>query len=176
MKYVLVYAHNTDTHITHKHTHTHLNLIKTARFESHVHQSEGAKAEPPTAQAPATVSGEDSSNHQGSVDFPGQNNSDCQSNQVAPLHFRSLQRMVNSVFPIDVTLDQIREKYNTLLPLSAEAQQELQWWYEEVMLHNEAPIQPPTPDWRIETDALNWGGVQAVRESRQEGCGTSRNS
>jgi len=76
----------------------------------------------------------------------------------APLHYRALQRMINSVVPLDSPLPARASKFNTILQLTEDSKKELSWWISlDRSLIMTAPLLPRTPDMIIESDASNTG-------------------
>ena len=53
--------------------------------------------------------------------FIGKASASSRAIQIAPLHFRALQQMVNSVVPFFQSQDEVQTKYSTVLPWTAEA-------------------------------------------------------
>ena len=47
---------------------------------------------------------------------------------LAPLHYRALQMLMNSVMPLDYTQEEIARKYNTTLTLIPACKEDLSWW------------------------------------------------
>ena len=76
----------------------------------------------------------------------------------APLYYRALQRMINSVVPIDQPLPARASKFNTTLHLTIDAEKELSWWISlDRSLMMTAPLLPRTLDMIIESNASNTG-------------------
>ncbi|CAH1242857.1 TNKS2 [Branchiostoma lanceolatum] len=72
----------------------------------------------------------------------------------APLHFRSLQRLLITVLRVT------RGNWEFLVPLTEAARADLRWWRDQLSNHNSRPILLPTADMVVETDAskIGWGG------------------
>ena len=83
----------------------------------------------------------------------------------APLHFRALQFLINSVSlgsHLMETAD-VAKKFNTNLALAIEAKGSLNWWCAlDRKVQMQSPIQPRVPTMTIELDASNmgWGARQ----------------
>ena len=81
----------------------------------------------------------------------------------APLHYRALQRMINSVASPQETLRNMVTKFNTKLRLTKEAETDLQWWVSlDRKIRLQAPLLPRTPNMIIKSDAstTGWGAHQ----------------
>ena len=88
----------------------------------------------------------------------------------APLHYRALQRMINSVVPIDQPLPARVSKFNTTLHLTTDTEKELSWWISlDRSLMMTAPLLPCTPDMIIESNASDMGWGARHREIRTGG-------
>ena len=85
--------------------------------------------------------------------------------QIAPLHYRALQRMVNTVIPFFQSQEEIQRKYSTVLSLTAGAQEDLTWWTNQAAKSCIAPI----PTLMIESDASNMGWGTACQNERTGG-------
>ena len=76
----------------------------------------------------------------------------------ASLHYRGIQALMNSVLPETEDNSGLTSRFNVKLPLSVEAQQDLQWW---VSLNQttllQAPLLPRIPNMTITSDASNTG-------------------
>ncbi len=101
--------------------------------------------------------------------FIGKASASSRAIRLAPLHYRALQKMVNSVVPYHHSEEEIRKKYSMLLPLTLEAQEDLQWWSNQAGKFNAAPIQPPVPTLIIESDASKRGWGAACQGTRTGG-------
>ena len=86
----------------------------------------------------------------------------------APLHYRALQRMVNSVISESQTQPDLRQKLNVQVHLTKEAREELTWWTSLGRTEIESPLCPRTPHLTIESDASNigWGAHQGDLTTR----------
>ena len=93
--------------------------------------------------------------------FIGKASASSRAIQIAPLHYRALQRMVNAVIPFLQSQEEIQRKYSTVLSLTASAQEDLEWWINQAAKSCIAPIPPRIPALVIESDASNmgWGAV-----------------
>ena len=80
---------------------------------------------------------------------------------LAPLHYRALQMLMNSVLPLNYTQEEISIKYETVVSLTPASRADLEWWitFENVPLG--APVCPPDPTIIVHSDASNkgWGAV-----------------
>ena len=83
----------------------------------------------------------------------------------APLHYRALQRMVNSVIPADQYHLDMTQKYCVRLSWTREAKADLCWWKSFATV--EAPIVPRTPHIVINSDAstIGWGACQGDKST-----------
>ena len=82
---------------------------------------------------------------------------------LAPLHFRHLQNCLIQ----QVTRN--RGSYDGLVTLSPLAQQELQWWISNIHRVNGSPIQPPTAELTITSDASKQGWGATFNQLRTRG-------
>ncbi|KAI8499790.1 Phosphatidylinositide phosphatase SAC2 [Branchiostoma belcheri] len=73
---------------------------------------------------------------------------------LAPLHFRSLQRLLSTVLRVT------RGHWEQLVPLTESARADLRWWTDHLPRHNSRPILSPAAVIVVETDAstAGWGG------------------
>ena len=85
----------------------------------------------------------------------------------APLHFRALQFLMNSVTPEGHSVDSVEaskcEKFSTNLTLTKESRNDLNWWCAlDRKVPMQSPLQPRIPTMTIESDASNtgWGARQ----------------
>jgi len=77
----------------------------------------------------------------------------------APLHYRALQFLMNSVHPTEDDLqERVTTKFNTVVQLNLTS---LQWWISLDRKSLSTPITLPAPSVTIESDASNkgWGAV-----------------
>ena len=78
----------------------------------------------------------------------------------APLHFRALQFLINSV-PLEnhhMGTENIAQKFRTNLTLTKEAKDNLKWWCAlDRKVRMQSPLQPRVPTMTIESDASNMG-------------------
>ena len=79
----------------------------------------------------------------------------------APLHYRALQFLMNSVAPVDYTQEGTADKFNTIVQLDPESKTDLAWWGSPDRKDISTPVVPPPPSVTIESDASNkgWGAV-----------------
>ena len=79
----------------------------------------------------------------------------------APLHYRALQFLMNSVDPVDYTQEGTVDKFNTIVQLDPESKTDLVWWSSLNRKDISTPVVPPAPSVTIESDASNkgWGAV-----------------
>ena len=81
----------------------------------------------------------------------------------APLHYRAIQAMINSVSGVDHSLASRISRFNVNLQLTAQAMKDLQWWMTldrgSLMV---STLLPQTPDLIIKSDTSNigWGACQ----------------
>jgi len=81
----------------------------------------------------------------------------------APLHYRALQFLINSVVPPENQAEHATVKFNTNLNLTKEAENDLTWWISlDHKIPMQSPILPRAPSMTIESDASNkgWGAHQ----------------
>ena len=97
--------------------------------------------------------------------FIGKTSASVREIQVAPLHNRALQRLMN--------IDQSPsvEKFSTRVQLLPEAKADLMLWSELSPQSNGAPMIPAPASLVIESDASNMGGEPQMATARQAGCG-----
>ena len=88
----------------------------------------------------------------------------------APLHYRGIQALMNSVHPETEANSGLTSRFNVKLPLSVEVQQDLQWW---VSLNQTAPLQAPLlpqiPNMTITSDASNTGWGACLGDTTTRG-------
>ena len=72
--------------------------------------------------------------------FVGKTTASCKAIWQAPLHYRGIQALMNSVSPEAEDNPALTGRFNIRLPLSEEAQQDLLWW---VSLDRTVPLQAP---------------------------------
>ena len=87
----------------------------------------------------------------------------------APLHYRALQLLINSVAPTSQCQQEGAEaKFNTNLRLTREAKMDLTWWSSlDRKIPWQSPLHPRIPSMTIESDASNmgWGGRQGKHQT-----------
>ena len=73
----------------------------------------------------------------------------------APLHYRGLQELKPQILN--------KEVYDSFLPLSEGAKEDLRWWNDNLSLVNGQPLLRQHPSLQIESDAslMGWGAVCA---------------
>ena len=101
--------------------------------------------------------------------FIGKASASSRAIQIAPLHYRALQRMVNAVIPFLQSQEEIQRKYSTVLSLTAGAQEDLEWWSNQAAKSCITPIPPRIPALVIESDASNMGWGAACQNERTKG-------
>ena len=95
--------------------------------------------------------------------FLGQASASVKAIWQAPLHYRALQFMMNSVAPLDHRLIARMTKFSVRLNLTEEAKTDLSWWTSQdrhsMMVSS---LLPPVPAMTIQSDASNtgWGACQ----------------
>ena len=79
----------------------------------------------------------------------------------APLHYRALQRLMNSVTPSAPCHSEMTAKFSTHVQLSAKARADLTWWAELTLEEMGTTILPQTPALVLESDTSNlgWGAT-----------------
>ena len=85
--------------------------------------------------------------------------------RVAPLHYRSLQRLRTR------TLHHHHMDYDYQTPLSTEAISDLSWWVTELDAKVSRPILPPVASLNLETDASTQGWGTLCQETSQRAGG-----
>ena len=77
----------------------------------------------------------------------------------APLHYRALQFLINSVVPTDQSQQEGSDaKFNTNLRLTKEAKADLMWWSSlDRKIPWQSPLYPKLPSMTIESDTSNMG-------------------
>ena len=87
----------------------------------------------------------------------------------APLHYRALQFLINSVIPTDQSPQEGSDvKFNTNLRLTREAEAHLTWWSSlDKKIPWQSPLCPKLPYLTIKSDASNmgWGAQQGERQT-----------
>jgi len=97
--------------------------------------------------------------------FVGKTSASTRAIWQAPLHFRALQFLINSVslesHPMETM--NVTNKFNTNLALTKEARDDLKWWCAlDRKVQMQSSLQPQIPTMTIESDASNlgWGARQ----------------
>ena len=81
---------------------------------------------------------------------------------LAPLHYRALQLLMNSVLPLNYTQEEISTKYETIVTLTPACKRDLEWWIDlQKVCPLGAPVCQQDPTITIHSDASNkgWGAV-----------------
>ena len=80
---------------------------------------------------------------------------------LAPLRYRALQLLMNSVLPLNYTQEEISTKYETVVTLTTATKKDLEWWIDLKKAPLGAPVYHPDPKITIHSDASNkgWGAV-----------------
>ena len=80
---------------------------------------------------------------------------------LAPLHYRALQLLMNSVLPLNYTQEEISTKYETVVTLTPASKKDLEWWIDLKKAPLGVPVYHPDPTITIHSDASNkgWGAV-----------------
>ena len=80
---------------------------------------------------------------------------------LAPLRYRAIQSLMNSVHPMGYTQEGMNLKFNTLVQLNTMSKADLLWWQSQDRKLLSNPIAPTVPSVTIESDASNmgWGAV-----------------
>jgi len=95
--------------------------------------------------------------------FVGKTSASTKAIWQAPLHYRAIQAMINSVSGVEPSLVSKVSRFNVTLQLTAQAMKDLRWWMAldrgTLMV---STLLPRTPDLIIESDASNigWGARQ----------------
>lgn len=76
---------------------------------------------------------------------------------LAPLHYRALQSLMNSVLPLNYTQEEISTKYKTIVPLTPASKADLEWWVVLEKAPLGALVCPPDPTLTVHSDASNKG-------------------
>jgi len=79
----------------------------------------------------------------------------------APLHYRALQFLMNSVHPEAQVQEGATSKFNTVVQLDLMSKADLSWWISIDRTSLSTPVALPAPSVMIESDASNkgWGAV-----------------
>ena len=87
----------------------------------------------------------------------------------APLHYRMLQ-MLRSQALLN------HQSYNTPIPWTREAYQDLEWWVDQMSSYNSRQIMPKQAEVHLESDASKkgWGHTAEPHRKGQEDCGASK--
>ena len=92
--------------------------------------------------------------------FVGKTTASCKAIWQAPLHYRGIQALMNSVSPEGEDNSALTGRFNIRLPLSEEARQDLLWWVSlDRTVPLQAPLLPRVPSMIITSDAstTGWG-------------------
>ena len=91
--------------------------------------------------------------------FAGKAIATIRASPIAPLHYRALQSLMNSVHPVGYTQKGMNAKFNTIVQLDPMSKADLLWW--QSLDRKLKPIVPTVPSVTIESDASNkgWGAV-----------------
>ena len=91
--------------------------------------------------------------------FVGKTSASTRALWQAPLHFRALQFLINSVslsHPMETA--NVAKNFSTDLTLTKEAKDNLNWWCAlDRKIQMQSPLQPRVPTMTIESDASNMG-------------------
>jgi len=91
-----------------------------------------------------------------------ESNSQNEDTPSSPLHYRAIQKLVNSVSPSILCQSEVVEKFNTHVQLSKKVRIDLTWW---AGLERGAPIPPPSPTLVLTLDAFSMGwGASNVQQ------------
>ena len=89
---------------------------------------------------------------------------------LAPLHYRALQMLMNSVLPLNYTQEEVNNE--TFLTLTTACKADLTWWVSLEQSHLGTPVCPPCPTVMVHSDASNEGwGEFSMGKRRQEVSG-----
>ena len=93
--------------------------------------------------------------------FVGKTTATMRAIPLAPLHYRALQSLMNSVLPLNYTQEEISTKYETRVPLTPASKVDLEWWVALEKAPPGALVCPPDPTLTVHSDASNkgWGAV-----------------
>ena len=91
----------------------------------------------------------------------------------APIHYRAIQFLINSVMLMDqYPQDGPETKFNAILKLTGEAENNLTWWSSlDRKIPLQSPLTPRIPIMTIESDASNmgWGARQGEQQTGGDG-------
>ena len=101
--------------------------------------------------------------------FVGKTTATTRAIPLAPLHYRALQMLMNSVLPLNYTQEEISIKYETVVSLTPASRADLEWWitFEKVPLG--ALVCPPDPTIIVHSDASNKGWGTVLNSQSQTG-------
>ena len=87
----------------------------------------------------------------------------------APLHYRMLQMLRSQALSN-------HQSYDTPIPWTREAYQDLEWWVDQMSSYNSRQIMPKQAEVNLESDASKkgWGHTAEPHKKGQEDCGTSK--
>ena len=93
--------------------------------------------------------------------FVGKTTATVRAIPAAPLHYRALQLLMNSVLPRNYTQEEIFTKYETLVSLIPASKLDLEWWIGLKKAPLGALVHHPDPTITVHSDASNkgWGAV-----------------
>jgi len=89
--------------------------------------------------------------------FIGKTTATVRALPAAPLHYRAIQKLMNSVSPSIPCQSEVNEKFSTRVHLSKEARTDLTWWAGLALEEKGAPMSPPSPTLTLASDASNMG-------------------
>ena len=93
--------------------------------------------------------------------FVGKETATMQALPTAPLHYRALQFLMNSVHPEDQVQEGATSKFNTVVQLDPMSKSDLSWWISLERKFLSTPVALPAPSVTIESNASNqgWGAI-----------------
>ena len=93
--------------------------------------------------------------------FVGKTTATTRAIPLAPLHYRPLQMLMNSIVPPSYSQEETTKKYNTPLVLNPDSKADLSWWASLIQTPMGAPVCTPSPTVTVHSDASSkgWGAV-----------------
>ena len=91
--------------------------------------------------------------------FMGKTTATVRAIPLAPLHYRALQLLMNSVLPQNYTQEEIFTTYETLVSLTPASKLDLEWWISLKKAPLGAPVHHPDPKITVYSDACTHTGL-----------------
>ena len=88
---------------------------------------------------------------------------------LAPLHYRALQSLMNSLHPTNHTQKGVKGKFDTVIQLNPLSRADLSWWLSLDRKFVSNPIAPTVPSVTIESDASSKGSGAVLNGQTRTG-------